>query len=663
MLKKDNLDKAGKLLRLCACTVCFTAMVPFGFSAAGNAVPVPMRKPISQASYQTPFEGMHGVKIERIQYSLKDFTKALLNFGRAPVPDGKPYAVDTSTSMSAEEANLYRDVFAMQGKGDMKSADKILARLSDHRLRGYVLHQRYMHPTAYVSSFRELQEWLARYNDLPGADDIYELAQSKRPQGNTDELAKPEGGIQIPRMADPYISYGKRYKSSVSRDKAQRTTVKAKQKEILRLIRQRKFTQAQETLNTKEMRKTLDSIERDELAAELAERLLYIGDINVAHDIAVAATRQSGMYVPKAAWVAGLTSWMNKDYVGAANAFEIVGQSIYGSSWLRSAGAYWAGRSYRKLGDEAQTREWMRKASVQPHTFYGLMARKALGRRMTFNWDVPNYTNADAEILQEHEPVRRAMALLAAGQSHLAEAELLRLDISDEKTGRALIALAMEKGLSGLAYRLGHKIRRPNGGYYDAALYPASHWAETVLSSKNNKALVHAVMRQESRFETLARSSKGAKGLMQLMPKTAQFVASLHNIKDYSRNRLSDPYFNVDLGARHIDDLLKNPMIAQDMMSMLIAYNAGPGNLKRWRERWPEASDDPLLFIELLPARETRDYVEKVLANYWIYRMRFGQDVPTLVALYNDQPAIYRVASLTHPVDDGNASFQVASSR
>ena len=122
---------------------------------------------------------------------------------------------------------------------------------------------------------------------------------------------------------------------------------------------------------------------------------------------------------------------------------------------------------------------------------------------------------------------------------------------------------------------------------------------------------------------------------MQLMPATARYVAGS------KANFIDDPAVNLEIGQRYLQDLLNLDVVDGNILYMLIAYNAGPGNLAKWKKRWPHV-DDPLLFIELLPASETRNYIEKVLANYWIYRMRARKDIPTLDAIAAGQTALYK---------------------
>ena len=123
----------------------------------------------------------------------------------------------------------------------------------------------------------------------------------------------------------------------------------------------------------------------------------------------------------------------------------------------------------------------------------------------------------------------------------------------------------------------------------------------------------------------------GAIGLMQLMPRTARFVASR---KEWNgrQSSLFDPVLNITLGEKYIRHLLNQNAIKGDLLYLIAAYNGGPGNLRRWQKNIDHRLD-PLLFIESIPVRETRVFIEQVLANYWIYRHRLNQSTPSLVKL------------------------------
>jgi soluble lytic murein transglycosylase-like protein len=170
------------------------------------------------------------------------------------------------------------------------------------------------------------------------------------------------------------------------------------------------------------------------------------------------------------------------------------------------------------------------------------------------------------------------------------------------------------------------------GGVVDAALYPIPPWAPQSGFSVD-RALIYAMMRQESGFNTRAMSPDGARGLMQLMPRTASYIArDRRDHRGNGRNELFEPSLNMELGQRYIAYLLAHERVQGDLFRLTTAYNGGPGNLGKW-ERAIKADDDPLLFIEALPSKETRLFIERVLTNLWIYRQRLGQPAPSLERL------------------------------
>ena len=539
----------------------------------------------------------------------------------------------TSKPLSKKDAGLYAEIFALQSVGDMDAANEKIKKLSDMRLYGHVLFQRYMHPTAYKTSFQELKTWLDEYHDHPEAYKIYTLANRKKPSGFKETLKKPETQINIIRRHEPTMISAARYVSSRKRNAAEKQQISDLKNVITARLRKDQPTSAHKLL--KKNKDLLDNVEYDILQAKIAASYLYNGKVLTAYTLASQSANRSGTNAPRAGWIAGLASWMQKDYVSAAKYFEIVGRSSYASSWTKSAGAYWAARAHMRTGNVKMVSVWLNRAIKHPRTFYGLVATLALGRDFDFNWDVPTFTRENYKLLSTNPGGFRAMALVAAGQTALAEDELVRLNLDDKKLREALVAYSGYARLPGLAMRLGANVTSDDS-YYDAALYPMGPW-QPGEGYKVDPALIHAIMRQESRFDPMAKSHAGAKGLMQIMPSTAKAIGA--NVE-----MLDDPQQNVELGQQYIAKLLGEKIVREDLLRLLVAYNAGPGNLNKWTRRYPKV-DDPLLFIELIPVAETRGYVEKVLANYWIYRLRDGLPTPSLDAVTSGKSARYAMAS------------------
>ena len=115
---------------------------------------------------------------------------------------------------------------------------------------------------------------------------------------------------------------------------------------------------------------------------------------------------------------------------------------------------------------------------------------------------------------------------------------------------------------------------------------------------------------------------------MQLMPATASFVARDRAYRGRKRHHLFEPALNLKLGQTYIKLLLAEQHVENSLIRMLVAYNGGPGNLRKWLGAI-DHQDDPFLLVESIPARETRYYVKNVVSNLGIYRNRFGQNAPS----------------------------------
>lgn len=151
--------------------------------------------------------------------------------------------------------------------------------------------------------------------------------------------------------------------------------------------------------------------------------------------------------------------------------------------------------------------------------------------------------------------------------------------------------------------------------------YPLAYSEHIEKESQKNSMdplLVHALIRQESRYETTALSRSKAMGLMQLLLGTAQGVAKHNGITLSSNNQVFEPPTNIALGTAYLNYVLKrhngNAMLA------VASYNGGPNAAAKWmREFQATGGGDQEYLVENIPFQETRDYVRKVFANYWTY--------------------------------------------
>jgi soluble lytic murein transglycosylase-like protein len=333
-------------------------------------------------------------------------------------------------------------------------------------------------------------------------------------------------------------------------------------------------------------------------------------------------------------WSAGLEAWARKDFSAAAENFTIAAQRSKDSSWDRSAAAFWAARAYLRDRHPEQVSHWLREASKYPRTFYGQLAQRALGIDPSYDWNVKDLSARGADLLMSSSAGKRALGLIQVGEITSAEKELLAL--ADDPAGtmdRALLAVSQASGLPSLAVKIGSKRLLKGDDFIDTAMYPLPAWSPPVGYTVD-RALLFAIMRQESGFNPNATSQAGAVGLMQLMPDTAKLVSG------EAKPNLRDPQVSISIGQRYIASLLKTDTVGGDLFNLAAAYNAGPGNLQHWKATI-RSDDDPLFFIERLPSRETRLFIERIMASYWIYQNRLGQATDTLDAVASGASPIY----------------------
>jgi soluble lytic murein transglycosylase-like protein len=592
----------------------------------------------------------------------------------------------------------YREAFALQERGEWEAADAAIAGIRDDRLMGHLRQQRLMHPTAYKASYAELRDWLERHADHPEADKVFQLAQRRMAKGDPRPRRPVEASERIPlgrngsegleRPAERALDQGgevtprgrERRRGDAEARRAARELAKAV---ALRLDQgdldgaRRAVEQAAEASPQAAApdaasphaaapdASSLDPLDLDSARAEVAAHLFHANRPREAYELARAAAERSGDVLPRGHWIAGLAAWTLGRTDRAARHFEALASIEEASPWDRSAGAFWAARAHGKLRRPAERARWLETAAEEPRTFYGLVAAGALGRRPQLEFRLPQLSQRHVRALAARPEARRAVALIQVGQRERAELELRRVDPEgDPALEQALVALSDEAGLAAFSLRLGSALRTATGDLYDAALYPLPPWRPQD-GFRVDRALLFAVMRQESRFRPAARSGAGAAGLMQLMPETARFVGG-HDILRPEGGEAADalaPEVNLALGQRYLLHLAEQREIGGDLVMMLAAYNAGPGNLQRWRRELGRI-DDPLLFIERIPARETRGFVQLVLANYWIYRQRLGQPEASLESVAAGRWPAYipndPAASPRRPVPPQAAPTQVA---
>lgn len=524
--------------------------------------------------------------------------------------------------LAAPDAARLARIFQLQAQGDIDAARREQAALRDHRLDGHVLADRWLRPGAYAPGPEALRDWLARYGDHPDAPAIHALLVRISPSGAAlppapPETALPEDGEAVPEERE---SPSRGFTRNPALDRTVRGWAFAGEtRRALALIRR-----------TRGMTPAYAAALRADIALALFRRGEDQAAFRMASEVARGRLDRTG----RAAFAAGLAAWGLGRYEVALPYFERAARADAGSPAARASAAFWTARAAIRARRPQHYVPWMLQAAQEPRTFHGLLARRSLGLAAGFAWQGRDGQRATVAALAETAGGWRALALLQIGQPSRAEAELRALWPAARGNAAllaAMLATASRAGMTNLGAQLAGLAQGADGRPRDMVRFPLPR-LEPAQGFRVDPSLLYAMARQESNFDPAAVSRAGARGLLQVMPATAAYVTNDPSLRDDGAQRLHDPGVSLEIGQRYLLYLAARGTVQGDLIRLLAAYNAGPGNLARWL---PAARhrDDPFLFIEAIPVEETRQYVQRVLAYSWIYASRLGLPSPSLDAL------------------------------
>ncbi|MFW6094229.1 MAG: transglycosylase SLT domain-containing protein [Pseudomonadota bacterium] len=287
---------------------------------------------------------------------------------------------------------------------------------------------------------------------------------------------------------------------------------------------------------------------------------------------------------------------------------------------------YWLARALAETGAGSDRVRQIYTALAGERHYYGFLAAQRLGRPARLNDATPAGAPGRGTELRRRPEIRRALELFLVGDRVNARREwqafVPKLDIEEQYH----------------AARLAQQVGWFNQGIHTASAaqlrdtlalrFPVAYqelFARTSATTTVPQPLLLAVARQESAFDARARSHADARGLMQLVPPTAELVARRAGLASPSRAELYDPALNVRLGGHHLARLLER---YDEHAIAAAAYNAGERRVDRWLEEHGERSLD--VWIETIPYRETRNYVKNVLAFTQVYGQILDQPLPML---------------------------------
>ncbi len=522
------------------------------------------------------------------------------------------------------EAMRVRRVFAAQAAADIPAALAHYAKLTNPLLLGHVLADRYLGPCGFDPGPAEdqIRAWLGYYSDLPDAPLLHGALLAMLPKGAAAPSAPPPARpISVAAVPSDDVEPALRLMPrNPVLDRSVHEPARAGQTD--RAIRLIAHTRG------------LDPLYGALLRAEVAQILFSQGRDPEALALAEAANHQARGRVGLAPFIAGLAAWRLDRTEHAQAMFEAAYDASLSSPGRRSAAAFWAARAALRGRNPSAYAPWMQRAATSPRSFYGLLARRALGQGIIAAEPTASWTlgEADVDAVASTPSGMRAFGLIQVGQTARAEAELRRLwaETQDQPGfSRAILLVARTAGLKTFASQLAEAILpqdslflrlpaarlRPRGGF------------------RVDPALVYAMTRLESNFDPSAVSRAGARGLMQLMPGTAGFVLGGPAVNGHTMHvgvqLLHDPAANLDVAQRYLLQMAQYDTVQSDLIRLLASYNSGPASFARWGAELNHKGD-PLLFIESVPNEETRAYIPRVLTYTWLYAAQLHLPTPTL---------------------------------
>ena len=331
-------------------------------------------------------------------------------------------------------------------------------------------------------------------------------------------------------------------------------------------------------------------------------------------------------YLSEAQWLAGwLSLTFNKDPKSAYKYFSKMFLEVK-TPISKARASYWAGKASEELGNREDLKIWYERAAAFPATFYGQLALKKLNRELFLPSQSIEFNQNEFKKFKENELVRALILLLQVENRKLSRIFAMHLVTQAKNTKDILMLSKILNDFNQVSFSIfvGKKAIY-NNIYIPSLNFPVPDTELMNLINKNTEIplpVTLAITRQESAFDIKAKSRAGARGLMQLMPRTARITAKKNNYK-YKRIYLtSRPAYNVKIGSFYFKEMLNK--FNGSYVLALAAYNAGPSRVNRWLKVYgdPRKNEiDPVTWMELIPISETRNYVQRVIEGIYMYRM------------------------------------------
>ncbi|MSO67423.1 MAG: lytic transglycosylase domain-containing protein [Pseudolabrys sp.] len=297
-------------------------------------------------------------------------------------------------------------------------------------------------------------------------------------------------------------------------------------------------------------------------------------------------------------------------------------------------GGYWQGRAAEAMGQRAQAKTYYETAGKHTATYYGQLARARLGFTDLGLVGPPSFTAEEQSVLSNLEVVRAAEILYALDERDMLASIFAEIGESGtDIAGMAMLGEAAAKHGDGRSMLLLGKGALGRGLPLDYYAYPIVGLPEyTAIAPPVEPAVIYSIARQESHFNQKVVSTAKAMGFMQVTPAAAQDTAKRYKAPYNLARLLSDPVYNMQMGAAELAMLLGTYNGSYPLT--FAGYNAGRGRVRQWIAAYGDPRDpkvDPVDWAERIPIAETRNYVQRIMENLQVYRARFGGGTKLLI--------------------------------
>jgi len=373
----------------------------------------------------------------------------------------------------------------------------------------------------------------------------------------------------------------------------------------------------------------------------ISRALIYKKKFKTAYKISSDHGMIEGPEYAGAEWMSGwIALSFLKDPLLAENHFKNFFNNVSYPISL-SRGAYWLGKTYEKIGNKELSNQWYIEASKYLTTYYGQLAFLKLNPDGKFELDKDTEVEKKYRLTFSKKELVKIVYLLNELKKDKYTKNILRHLANDNiNSGSEVLAAELATNINRYDFAIQvSKIASYQKRFHNKFNYPIMSTPNFINGRKiPESALILSIIRQESEFDLKANSHAGAKGLMQLMPYTAKIVSKQAKLP-YSKPRLTtDPEYNINLGSHYIAGLILQYDGAYPFA--IAAYNAGPNRVKYWNKINKNPQKNQINYVdwvELIKFRETRNYVQRVLENYNVYRYILEQKPVVMKNFFKDQ--------------------------